>query len=90
MTEYKFPDLFTNKDKRKARLRVARLIIQKRIPKGIFCQVTFKPAKYLPGVFDMYYNATIKVGNFRFFWEKRPKLVSYFVPEITSLDLIGV
>jgi len=89
MTKYKFPGFFTRKDKRRARLRVSRLLIQKRIPAGIIAQVTFKPAKYLPGVYNMYYNCIAEINGFQMFWQKRPKLISYFVPEITSLDLIG-
>ena len=89
MTKYKFPDFFTGRDKRRARLRVSRLLIQKRIPAGIIAHVTFKPAKYLPGVFNMYYNCIAEINGFRMFWKKRPELISYFVPEITSLDLIG-
>lgn len=89
MTKYKFPDLFTGRDKRRARLRVSRLLIQKRIPAGIIGQVTFRPAKYLPGVYNMYYNCIAEINGFKMVWQKRPKLISYFVPEITSLDLIG-
>lgn len=89
MTKYKFPALFTARDKRRARLRVARLLLQGRIPAGIFSEVSFRPSKYLPGVFNMYYNCIAEINGFKMVWQKRPKLVSYFVPDITSLDLIG-
>lgn len=89
MTKYKFPEIFTRKDRRRARLRVTRLLLQKRIPAGIFSEVSFKPAKCLPGVYNMYYNCIAEINGFKMVWQKKPKLISYFVPEITSLDLIG-
>lgn len=89
MTKYKFPHCFTRKDERRAKLRVSRLLIQGRIPTGIFSQVSFKPCKHLPGVFNMYYNCIAEINGFKMVWKKRPFLISYFVPEITSLDLIG-